>query len=113
MTYSIYHCHYLRCHHHYSYFKKIKKLKKTHVPEASLEYCRDRRPLLSLVMAVGMSGCETVLSRLPLVRPQRSQRDLRSTSPPEMYLHPTWSKDQHNQQIQLPKDFTHKMYLSW
>ena len=52
------------------------------LPEASLEYWRDRRELLSREIAVGMSGCDTVLSRLPLVRPHRSQRDLRSASTP-------------------------------
>lgn len=50
------------------------------LPDASLEYCRERRELLSLEIAVGMSGCDTVLSRLPLVKPHRSQRDLRSPS---------------------------------
>ncbi len=53
-----------------------------HLPEASLEYWRERRELFSLEIAVGMSGCDTVLSRLPLVRPHRSQRDLRSPSTP-------------------------------
>lgn len=51
-----------------------------HLPEASLEYWCERKELLSLEIAVGMSGCDTVLSRLPLVRPHRSQRDLRSPS---------------------------------
>lgn len=50
------------------------------LPEANLEYWRERRELLSLEIAVGMSGWDTVLSRLPLVRPHRSQRDLRSPS---------------------------------
>lgn len=52
------------------------------LPEASFEYWRERKELLSLEIAVGMSGCDTVLSRLPLVRPHRSQRDLRSASKP-------------------------------
>lgn len=52
------------------------------LPDASLEYCRDRRELLSLEIAVGISGCDTVLSRLLLVMPHRSQRDLRSISTP-------------------------------
>lgn len=55
---------------------------KYNLPEASLEYWRERKELLSLEIAVGMSGCDTVLSRLPLVRPHRSQRDLRSASKP-------------------------------
>lgn len=52
------------------------------LPEASLEYWRERKELLSLEMAVGISGCDTVLSRLPLVKPHRSQRDRRSPSTP-------------------------------
>lgn len=51
------------------------------LPEASLEYWRDGREL-SLEIAVGISGCDTVLDRLPLVKPHRSHRDLRSTSTP-------------------------------
>lgn len=58
-----------------------------HLPDASREYWRDRKELLSLEIAVVKSGCETVLSRLPLVRPHLSQRDLRSPSTPLQEKH--------------------------